>query len=160
MPRNWSKTVPEGNGPVPQPEFGPDQPTLADIHRLFEERLDRQLNRMKNHFDELTKNIIETRQRSASIEQYAREPRLATKTDVPTDIKTRKRMEDVAAERMKSGDSSYVEVHPDPMCLTCFGDDSTGSPALPCLRDDALVGNGVAASEPLTRGDAHAYSRR
>ena len=31
MPRNWSKAVPEGNGPVPQQEeFGPDQPTLAD----------------------------------------------------------------------------------------------------------------------------------
>ena len=40
MPRNWSKAVPEGNGPVPQQvEFGPDQPTLANMHRLFKERL-------------------------------------------------------------------------------------------------------------------------
>ena len=38
MPRKEGKAVPEGNGPVPQhDEFGPDQPTLADIYRLFEE---------------------------------------------------------------------------------------------------------------------------
>ena len=31
------------------------------------------------------------------------------------------------------------------MCLTSFGDDSTGPPALPCSRDDALVDNGAEA---------------
>ena len=32
MPRNWSKAVLEGNGPVPQQEeFGPDHPTLANF---------------------------------------------------------------------------------------------------------------------------------
>ena len=42
MPRNWSKSVPEGNDPVPQQkEFGPDQPTLVDVH---------QLNLVKSHF--------------------------------------------------------------------------------------------------------------
>ena len=58
MPRKQSKAVPEGNGPVPQhDEFEPDQPTLADIYRLFEERLDRQLDRMKSHFDELAEKM-------------------------------------------------------------------------------------------------------
>ena len=41
MPRNWNKLVPAGNGPVPkQEEFGPDQPTLSDVYRLFEEIFD------------------------------------------------------------------------------------------------------------------------
>ena len=31
------------------------------------------------------------------------------------------------------------------MCLTSFGDYSTGPPALPCSRNDALVGNGAVA---------------
>ena len=42
MQQNQGKAVPEGDGPVPRHDkFGPDQPTLADIYRLFEERLDR-----------------------------------------------------------------------------------------------------------------------
>ena len=41
MPRNWSKAVPEGTGPVPQQEqLGSDQPTLADVYRLFEALID------------------------------------------------------------------------------------------------------------------------
>ena len=36
MPRNWSKAVSEGNGPVPQQEeFGYDQPTLVDVFDFF-----------------------------------------------------------------------------------------------------------------------------
>ena len=37
-----------------------------------------------------------------------------------------------------NADCSANQVDPDPMCLTSFGDDSTGPPALPCSRDDAL----------------------
>ena len=55
MPRNWSKAVPEDNGPVPcQDEFGSNQSTLADVSQHREERLDKQLNRTKSHFDEFT----------------------------------------------------------------------------------------------------------
>ena len=69
----------------------------------------------------------EIRQRPTSLEHdYARQPRLATEAEVPADKKTRKRMEDVAAERVISGDNSSAEVGPDPMCLTSFVDDSTG----------------------------------
>ena len=54
MQRKQGKAIPEGNGPVPQnDEFEPDQPTLADIYRLFEEIFDRQLNVMKSCFDRL-----------------------------------------------------------------------------------------------------------
>ena len=50
MPRNWSKAVPEGNGPVlQQEEFGSDQPTLADVYRHFEVRFERQLKGVKSH---------------------------------------------------------------------------------------------------------------
>ena len=40
MPRNWSKAVREGNGPVPQEEeFGSDQPTPADVYQLLKKDL-------------------------------------------------------------------------------------------------------------------------
>ena len=63
-----------------------------------------------------------------------------------SDIKTRKRMEDVAADRVISRDScSAIQVDPDQMDLTSFGNDSIGSPALPCSRGDALIDIGAAA---------------
>ena len=68
---------------------------------------------------------------------------------MPSDTKTRERTEGAAAAiQAKHGNScSANQVDPDPMCLTNFGDDSTGPPALPCSRDDALVDNGAAAPE-------------
>ena len=60
MPRNWSKAVPEGNDLVPQhDEFGPDQPTLANIYRLFEQGFDRLLNLTKIHFDQQDRKLDE-----------------------------------------------------------------------------------------------------
>ena len=44
---------------------------------------------------------------------------------------------------MICGDNSSVQVDPDPMCLTSFGDDSTRPLALP-RRDDVLVDKGTA----------------
>ena len=57
MPRKQDKAVPEGNGPVPYyDEFGPDQPTTADLlYRMIIERFDkfdRNLETMKSHFNE------------------------------------------------------------------------------------------------------------
>ena len=58
-------------------------------------------------------------------------------------------MEDIAAERVISGDNLLPsQVDTDPICLTTFGDDSTESPALPRTRDHALVDNGAAAPKP------------
>ena len=95
------------------------------------------------------KETRKSRQRSASLEQDARQPRLAMEADVIKNIKTRKRTEGTATtERVTSGDNSSAEVDPDPICLASFGDDSTGPPALPCSRYDALVDNGAAAPKP------------
>ena len=42
MPQKDCEVVHEGNCPIPQQEeFGSDEPTLADIYRLCEERFDR-----------------------------------------------------------------------------------------------------------------------
>ena len=68
--------------------------------------------------------------------------------EVKSDTKTRKRMEDVAADRVISRDSSSVHVDPDPTCLISFGDDSIGPPAFLCSRHDALVDKGAAAPKP------------
>ena len=69
--------------------------------------------------------------------------------DVIKDTKTRKRTEGAAAaEQLISGDNVSAEVDPNPICLSSFGDDSTGPSTLPCSRDDALVDNGAAAPKP------------
>ena len=70
MPRNWSEAVPDGNGPVPQQvEFGSDQPTLVDVHRMIEEIFDKS----DRELDELTENLRATDQRVTSLEQDARD---------------------------------------------------------------------------------------
>ena len=47
------------------------------------------------------------------------------------------------------------------MCLTRFGDDSTGPSALFCTRNDALIDNSAASPKPcLSPRDAHTKSRR
>ena len=107
------------------------------------------------------KKTREPIQRSASLEQNAQQPRLAMEADVTKDTKTRKRTEGAAAaERVISRDNSSTEVDPDPICLTSFGDDSTGLPALPCLRDPGRQRRSGAKVVSLTRGDAQANSRR
>ena len=147
--------VPEGNGPVPQPEeFGFDQPTLANVYRRFEERFGRQLEMVKSRLGQqekklngLMEEMREAKNRLVGLEQDARQPRLAMKVDVPSDTKTRERAEGVAAAvQAKRWDSCSVNrVDPGLMCLTSFGDDSTGPPTLSCSRDNALVDNGAAA---------------
>ena len=105
-----------------------------------------------SHFDELdelTEEMRATKQRLADVEQEARQPRLAMETDVPSDTKTRNRMENIVADRLINGDSSSAnQVDPDQICLTSFGDDFTRPPALPCSRDAALADNGAAAPKP------------
>ena len=108
---------------------------------------------MKNRFgqqkktlDEMVEEMRETYQRLASLEQDARQPRLAMEADVQADRKTRERKEGAAtAVQAVHGDSCPANgANPHPMCFTSFGDDYTGPPALPCSRNDALVGNGAA----------------
>ena len=156
MPRKESKAVSEGNGPVPQQEelgsFG--QLTLSDLHRMMEELFEksgRYLDSIKRHFDQQEKKLDEfmemVDQRVASLEQDARQPRLALAEDGAADTKTCERTEGAAeAVQAMHGDScSANRVDPDPKCSTSFGDDRTGPSVLPCLREDVLVDNGAAA---------------
>ena len=128
------------------------------IYRPFEEIFDRQISLIKSHFDQQDEKLDElmgmtrgTRQRLAGLEQDARQPRLATKkVDVPTNIKTRKRAGDAAADQAKHGDTcSTKKIDPDLICLTSFGDDSTEPPALSYCRNDALLDKGAVAPKPF-----------
>ena len=71
------------------------------LKELFD-KLDRKL-------DELTVRMRATKQCFTGPEQEARQPRLAMEAGVPSDTKTRKRMENVAAERVISGDNSFCQ---------------------------------------------------
>ena len=89
MLRKESEAVPESNGSVPrQEEFESDQPTLADVYRLFEESFDIRLKIMKSRFGHQEKKLNEfmemraAEQRSASLEQDALLPCLAMEEDV------------------------------------------------------------------------------
>ena len=73
---------------------------------------DRCLDRMKSHIDEqdgkldkLMDVTRETRQCLTGLEQEAWQSRPATESDVKPDTETRKRAEDAAADRVRSGDS-------------------------------------------------------
>ena len=95
------------------------------------------------------KDMRATDLRLASLEQDARQPRLAAEVDVRTDTKTRKRSEEAAADQAEHWDScsaKKVDAGP-PMCLTSFDDDSTEPSALPC-RDDTMVDKDAAAPKP------------
>ena len=94
MPRNRSMAVPEGNYPVPQQdEFGPAQPTLADLYRMVEELFDKSDRKL----DELADEMRTTKQRLAGLGRDSRKPRLNMEADVPSYIKTRERTEGAAA---------------------------------------------------------------
>ena len=95
--------------------------------------------------DELAEEMRVTDQRLASLEQDARQTRLALKTDVQTDKKTRERTESAAeAVQAKHGDSvSANRVQDGPTTSTNFGVKAE-PPALPC-GDDVLVENGTVA---------------
>ena len=108
MPRKESEAVPEGNSPVPQQEeFGSGQPTLVDVYQKIEEVWDRKM-------DDITR-LLE--QHLASLEQDARQPRLAIETDGPADTKTRERTEGAAtvAQAMHGDSCSANRVDPDPI---------------------------------------------
>ena len=94
-----------------------------------------------------TKKMRATVQRLAGPEYDARQPRLAVEADVNPDTNARMHTEDAAADRVISGDNSFAQVDPDPICLTIFGDDTTEPLALP-RRDGVLVDKGTAVPKP------------
>ena len=89
--------------------------------------------------DKLADEMREIRQRLASLEKDARQPRLTMKADGPPGTKTCEGTEDAAkAVQAMHGDSfSANRVDPDPICSTSFGV-KVKPPALPC-RDDVVV---------------------
>ena len=95
--------------------------------------------------DKIADEMRAAKQRLAGLKQDARQPRLAMETYVTSGSKTSEHTEGAtAAVQAKHGEScSANQVDPDLMCRTSFGDDSTGPPALPYSRDNALIGNGA-----------------
>ena len=73
-------------------------------------------------FGEYREDLRRMDQRLASLEQNAREPRLAMEANVSADKKTRERTEGAAnAVEAKNGDScSAKRVQADPTCSTSF----------------------------------------
>ena len=115
MPRMENKAVPEGNGPVHQQDgFVSGQPTLVDPFRKLEEIWNRRI-------DVITR-LLE--HHLTSLEQDARQPRLAMEADGPAGTKTRERTEGAAtAVQAMHGDSgSATRVDPGPKTnSTSFG---------------------------------------
>ena len=117
--RNRSNTVPEGNGPVPHhDEFGSGKLTMmADLYRMMEETFDRQPNQTKSNFDrqdktlgEFTKKMRVINQCLADLQHQAQYPRLATEADIEPEMKTCKRTEGAAADRVNNGNNSSTRV--------------------------------------------------
>ena len=152
MPRKKSKTVPEGNHPVPHhDEFGCGKPTMADLYRMLKRTsiewtrtwigcqaisIDK-IKKLVKLTEEMKKV---TNRRLAGLDHEARQPHLATEANVEPDTKTRKHTEDAAADPAKHGDNiSSSRVDHDRMRLTSFGNDFTEPPAPEKSIGDALV---------------------
>ena len=130
MLQKKSKAVPEGNGPIPQ-----DAHVMLGGITLKELRRVIMLETMDKAFGEIKEDLRRTNQRLASLEQDARQPRLAMEADVTAEKKTRERTEGAAATvQTKHGDSCWAKrVQAGPKSSTIFGIKSE-SPALPVQR--------------------------
>ena len=84
-------------------------------------------------------------QRVASLEQSARQSRLAMEADTQANTKTRECTEGAATvvQAMHGDSFSANRVHPSPKTTSTSFAVKTDPPALPC-RDDVLVENGAA----------------
>ena len=134
MLRKKSKAVPERNDYIPM--LGGI--TLEELRRVMSET-------MGEAFEEIKEDLRRMDQRLASLEQDARQPRLAMEVDVPADNKTREHTEGAAtAVQVNCGGScSAKKVLPGPKILTSFG--MKAEPLAFPHRDDVLVENGAAA---------------
>ena len=116
MLRKKSKAVPEGNGPVPQDACAMlGGIIVVELRRVMSEALDKAFDK---HFEQKPENLEEIKtsdQRSVSLEQDARQPRLDMEVDVTTVKKIRKRTEGAAAaDRAKHIRDSSSANHVDP----------------------------------------------
>ena len=148
--RKASKTVPEGNGPVPQKEeLESDQLTIGDVYRLLLERfkiMDSYSDRLDKKMDKISEEMRKMNQHVTRLEHGARQLRLAMEADGQADTEIRERTEGAAtAVQTTRGDCfSARRVEPGPTTnSTSFGV-KADLPALPC-RDDSVVECGAAA---------------
>ena len=104
------------------------------------ENIDSRFDQQEKKLDEIRKMTRGTSHLLPSVEQDARQPRLAMEADGPANTKTRERTEgDAAAVQAIRGDRCSADrVDPDPTCSTSSGDDCTGPPAPPCSRENVL----------------------
>ena len=87
MLRKKNKAVPESNDPIPQDSYVMlGRITLEELRRVMSETAGKAL-------EELTENMRRENQRLASLEQDARQLRLAVEADVTGDKRTRERAE-------------------------------------------------------------------
>ena len=153
MPRKESEAVPEGIGPVPRQEFGPDQPTLVDLYRLLKEGFERERKENKSLPDkmdvlsckmgEISEDWRSMDQRLTRLEHDARQPRLVMEADRPANTKTERTEGAATTVQAMHGDSFIAQrVQDGPKISTCFGV-MPEPPALPC-RDGVVVQNGAA----------------
>ena len=127
---------PQGQWPRPPArKIGSVQPTPMDVYRKIEELWDKKM-------DEITR-LLE--QHLVSLEQDARQPRLAMVADGQADTKTHECTKGAAkAVQARHGDRYTAQrVQNGPKISTYFGV-MDEPPALPC-RDDIVVENGAAA---------------
>ena len=146
----------EENGPVPQQEeFGSGQPKLADEYRHSDEGLIRQqIILIRSHFEEQQKMLNKFmddvtgyfEQHAATLEQDARQPRLAMEADGHANTKTRERTEGAAtvAQAMRGDSFTACRVDPTPNTISTNFGVKAEPPALPC-RDGVMVESGDAA---------------
>ena len=139
MLRKASKTVPEGNGPVPRKEERESgQLTMGDVYRLLAERFDRMDDRWNKKMDEISNEMRDMDQHLTRLEHGARTPRLAMEADGQANTKTRESTEGAATavQAMRGDCFSARRVEPGPTTnSTSFGVKAE-PPALPC-RDDS-----------------------
>ena len=134
-----SRAVPEGNGPIPQDAYVMSGGiTREELQRVMSETMGMALE----EFKEDTRRV---NQRLASLEQDAREPRLAKEAGIAADKKTRERTEGAtAAVQAKCGISCPAKrIQTGPKSLTSF-DMKAEPPAFP-HRNDVMVDIGAAA---------------
>ena len=153
MLREASKTVPEGNGPVPQKEeFESGQLTMGDVYRLLVEKFDRMdsySDRLDKRMDEISEEMRKTNQHVICLEHGARQLRLAMEADGQASTKTRERTEGATTavvQAMRGDCFSARRVEPGPTTNSTRFGVKARPPALPCW-DDSVVECGTAASE-------------
>ena len=146
MPRMENKAISQQKDSPPQEKSWSGDMKVADLFRMLCERIDSRFDQQENKLDGIMKMTRGTSQRVSSLEQDARQPRLAMEADGPANKKIRERTEGAAtAVQAMNGDSCSVDrVDPDPMCSTRSGDDCTGPPAPPCSGENTLVDNHAA----------------